>query len=99
MYDNYSPVDPDFYDAIENVKEIGAPVLVHYFSQENQLNDARGTIKGVVRNAEHEEFLVLDSCDNVRLDRIITLNGRPGPAFDEYDSYSLACLDCNGGMD
>jgi hypothetical protein len=35
----------------------------------------------------------------IRLDRIIVFNGKPGPAYDEYDSYALACLDCTGGMD
>jgi len=28
-----------------------------------------------------------------------TINGKPGPAYDEYDRYGLACLDCGGGMD
>jgi hypothetical protein len=35
--------------------------------------------------------------EQVRLDRIITINGKPGPAFDEYDNYANACLSCQGG--
>jgi len=35
--------------------------------------------------------------EQVRLDCIITINGKPGPAFDEYDSYANACLSCQGG--
>ncbi len=99
MYDKYSPVDPDFYDIIEDIREKRVSILIHFFGPKNELNDARGAIQEVVGNKEHEEFLILDSGCKARLDRIITLNGRPGPAFDEYDAYSLACLDCTAGMD
>ncbi len=23
------------------------------------------------------------------------IKGKPGPAYDEYDAFALACLDCN----
>jgi hypothetical protein len=99
MYTEYSPIDPDFYDVIESVKKKNVSILIHYFGLENELNDARGEIMEITINKKHEEYLVLNSRDTVRLDRIIVLNGRPGPAFDEYDSYALACLDCTGGME
>ena len=99
MEDRYLPVDPDFYDVIDSVKNQNISIQVHYFGFGNDLNEAKGVIKGVVITSNHEEYLSLDSGDNVRLDRIIVLNGKPGPAFDEYDSYALACLDCPGGMD
>jgi hypothetical protein len=99
MTTKYSPVDPFIYDVIENAKKKNVEIKIHYFGSENELNVANGAIKGVTINEKHEEFLSLNSGDNVRLDRIITLNGRPGPAFDKYDSYALACLDCMGGME
>lgn len=99
MSKEYLPIDPDFYDVIENVKGNNVSILVHYFGSENEINDAKGMIKGIRTNDRHEEYLVLDSDENVRLDRIIALSGKPGPAYDEYDSYALACLDCTGGMD
>lgn len=99
MYNEYTPIDPDFYEVIEMVKNKKAPVLIHYFNPENELADAKGLINGVGINKKHEEFLTLESGDKVRLDRLITLNGRPGPAYGEYDSYALACLECTGGMD
>ena len=99
MNKEYSPIDPDFYDVIESVKEKNVSILVHYFGSENEINDAKGIITGIITNKRHEEYLALDSDDKVRLDRIIALSGKPGPAYDEYDNYSLACLDCTGGMD
>jgi len=99
MYKTYSPVVPDFYDIIESVRKKNISIKVHYFGPENELNDANGVMKGITINSKNEEYLELNSDETVRLDRIITLNGKPGPAFDEYDSYALACLDCMGGMD
>lgn len=99
MYKEYLPVDPDFYDIIDNLKNKGNSILIHYFSPDNELDDARGIIKGLITNPSREKYLALDSGDNIRLDRIIALNGRPGPAYDEYDAYALACLDCRGTID
>lgn len=92
------PIDPDFYDVIESIRNKNAPIKIHYFGKKNELCDAHGKIMGATINEKHEEHLVMNSGEQVRLDRIITLNGRPGPAYDEYDSYGLACLDCSGGM-
>ena len=35
----------------------------------------------------------------IRIDRIISYNLRPGPAYDEYDEYGLQCLTCQAGYD
>lgn len=99
MNNKYSPVYPYFYELIDSLKKENVVIKIHYFGAENELNEAKGLIKGVIINEKHEEFLSLNSGDNVRLDRIITLNGRPSPAYAEYDSYALACLDCMGGME
>jgi hypothetical protein len=53
----------------------------------------------LIKKEAFEEYLVFDSGDEVRIDRIITINGIPGPAYDEYDAFALACLNCNVGAD
>jgi hypothetical protein len=73
-------------------------VTVHYFGDDNSLHSAHGKVKEIQSNSENEEFVKLDNGEQVRFDRIIVFGGKPGPAFDEYDSYALACLDCTGGM-
>ncbi len=95
----YLPVDPDFLDLIDSVMKKNAAIVVHYFGPDHELCDARGVVEAVVTNQDREEYLVLHSGDHVRLDRIITLNGIPGPAYGTYDSYAAACMDCAGGMD
>lgn len=99
MYSEYMPVNPDYYDILEIEMKISGPSLVHFFGPENELDDARGSISGIIINEKREEFLLLDQDQKIRLDRIITINGKPGPAFDEYDSYARACMDCRAGLD
>ena len=96
---DYIPVDPDFYDIIEDQQKLDGLSLVHYFGKGIDIEDARGRISGIITNEKHEEFLFIDQDKKIRLDRIITINGKPGPAFDEYDSYARACMDCRAGLD
>jgi len=44
-------------------------------------------------------FILLDSGARIRVDRIITLFGKPGAAYEAYDAFANACLDCTGGYD
>ncbi len=95
----YMPVNPDFYDIINSERPKDKESVVHFFVQGHDVSDIKGKIKELITTPSREEYLVLGNGKKARLDRIIVLNGRPGPAYDEYDSYALACLDCMGGMD
>ena len=95
----YAPVDPDYLERIEQVISEKNEVTIHFFEKENTLKKVTGKIKELYTSQSHEEFLVLEDGVKIRVDRIIVFNGKPGPAYDEYDSYALACLDCMGGMD
>jgi hypothetical protein len=99
MDTSYSPVDPYFYEIIEKERSAREISLVHYFDSANKLEDARGKIDTVIASEKNEMLLLLESGESIRLDRIITINGKPGPAYDEYDSYANACLDCRGEPD
>ncbi len=99
MTTKYRPVDPDYYEMIEAEMTAGKKAVIHYFKNENTIGEEKGNIKEITANHKNEEFVSLENGKEIRIDRIIVVNGRPGPAYDEYDSYALACLDCMGGMD
>lgn len=99
MTSKYLPVDLDFLKQIELSVSAGETVKIFFFNQENSLGDANGRIKEIKTGEKNGEFVVFENGQQIRLDRIIVFNGKPGPAYDEYDSYALACLDCMGGMD
>lgn len=43
-------------------------------------------------------YITLDTGSAIRIDRIITLYGKPGAAFDEYDRFANECLSCTAGV-
>lgn len=95
----FLPVDPEYTEIIQELGASGQVLHIHFFDEHNRLQEVRGPFSGLILSNSGEEFVVLDGNGQVRIDRIIAVNGRPGPAYDEYDSYALACLDCMGGMD
>jgi len=95
---SFTPVPPVYYDIFTGEQE-KPYTKVYYFGSGTDLEEASGRITGVERNDINEEYLRFDTGDRARIDRIVTINGKPGPAYDEYDRYALACLDCSGGMD
>lgn len=94
--EKYLPVTPDFFDVAEVFLQ--KKVRVIYFGLDNALEESAGNLKGIAKNSEGE-FLEIANADHPRLDRIITINGKPGPAYDEYDAYANACLSCKAGYD
>ena len=95
---SFTPVPPVYYDIFS--EEGQKPFTkVYYFGSGTDLEEASGRITGIEKNEINEEYMHFDSGNRARIDRIVTINGKPGPAYDEYDSYGLACLDCSGGME
>lgn len=95
MADNeFTPVYPRYYEIFAEAQEkISSRVI--YFEQGVEIQEEKGKITEIVKNEQNEEYLLFDSGARVRIDRIISINGIPGPAFEEYDRYGMACLDCN----
>ena len=98
MKTDFSPVYPVYYEVFseEQEKEFSK---VFYFGNGTEVEEAKGKITGLVKKGSIEEYLVFDSGDEARIDRIITINGKPGPAYDEYDAFALACINCNVGAE
>lgn len=95
-YDAFLPVDPDFYDIANTF--IDKYVKVFYFGVDKNVEESKGNYMGIVTRKDGE-FLHIKTDEKVRIDRIISINGKLGPAFDEYDAYANACLSCMLGYE
>ncbi len=95
MKNSYTPIDPDYFEIVEN--EILKNIIskVYYFEEGKNLGEENAKINSIATVNNFEKFLEMSNGKRVRMDRIITINGIPGPAYDEYDRYALACLECN----
>lgn len=70
----YYPVSCDFYDQLEVAIQRNIPSTIVYLTEENT-----ETIKGLVKTMtiiDNKEFLILDSGQNIRLDLILSFNGK-----------------------
>lgn len=99
METKYLPVDPDYLDRFEQAISAKHKVTVQYFEKALSFKKTEGRVTKISHNKKGEDFLVFENGLKIRLDQIIAFNGKPGPAFEKYDSFALACLDCMGGMD
>ena len=90
--EKYLQVDLDFHDIIKTHTSNLQEAKVHYFLPNEEVQTATGTSTPLQQTPEGE-FIVIDT-QKIRLDQIITLNGRPGPAYERYERFTNACLAC-----
>lgn len=91
--DTYSPIDPDFYDILDPLIKEHKSGKVFYFNPQQQLDEVSGTISAIKKTPEGA-FLEINNECQVRLDKVITVFGKPGPAYDTYDRFGNVCLSC-----
>jgi hypothetical protein len=99
METSYSPVQYVYKEIVE--EEIMKKTMgkVFYFSADDKVEEAQGTIIKMEEVPGKGLFIVMEPPAVLRMDRIITVFGKPFAAFDEYDAYANACLSCRGGYD
>jgi hypothetical protein len=94
MKTDFNFVDPVYDEIFAREKEKDISRVI-YFGKGIELEEVKDKITGTQKNNLNEEYLCFDKGEEVRIDRIISINGIPGPAFDEYNNYGMAGLDCN----
>ncbi|MPM22600.1 hypothetical protein SDC9_69057 [bioreactor metagenome] len=96
----YTPIDPDFFDLLQKeIKKESVRVIYFDTVQYPYLKESNGKVTAIVNKQKAGQFMVFANGDEIRIDRIIVYNGKPGPAYDEYDAYALAPLTCKAGYD
>jgi len=96
MASSYLPVQHIYKEVILAEINKNSSGKVFYFDVNDQVADAEGTIASMKESA-NGFFIEMDPEASIRIDRIITLFGKPGPAYDAYDAFANACMDCSGG--
>lgn len=96
---SYLPVAWEYREVIEEAIEKRLAGKIFYFCSDEGVCEATGRVVQLKEIAKEGLFIVLDAGVNIRVDRIITLYGKPGAAYDEYNAYGNACMDCLGGYE
>lgn len=99
MDTSYSPVQYVYKEIIEEEIARRTKGKIFYFQGDQTVDSTTGSIVKMEEINGRGLFIILDTELRIRVDRIITLFGKPGAAYDEYDAYANACLSCTGGYD
>jgi Rho-binding antiterminator len=78
----YTPIDCDFYDALEEASTLRRHCEIVYVAD----GQSKATVRGYITNlyAESgEEFLVMNNFLHIRLDALVSLNGKPIPSTEQ----------------
>jgi len=95
----YLPVAWEYREVIEEEIEKKTKGKIFYFCFNEGICEAEGRVLLMKEEKGKGLFIALDTEAKIRIDRIITLFGKPGAAYDEYDAYANACMDCMGGYE
>jgi hypothetical protein len=97
--DTYTPVQYVYKEVIEEQIQKEGQGKVFFFNDAGEVDSHEGRLLSLIEIPQQGLFIALDPETRIRVDRIITLFGKPGAAYDEYDAYANACLSCTGGYD
>jgi Rho-binding antiterminator len=86
---DYRPLDPTFHALLETAVAARKKATVEYFNEYRQHYALGGLPKALVRDGD-EEFLEMATGERIRLDRIIALNGRFFPGYEDYEALFAA---------
>ncbi|MCL4640631.1 MULTISPECIES: hypothetical protein [Olivibacter] len=97
--ESYLPVPWEYREVVEEEISKRSRGKIFFFDANNQVAEAKGSVTRIEEKKSEGVFVVLDTGSEIRIDRIITLFGKIGAAYNEYDAYANACLDCLGGYE
>lgn len=98
MDTSYTPVPYDFRETIEEEISKKTHGKIFFWAEGQKVDEHVGRIEKLEDIEGRGMFITLDSGAQIRIDRIITLFGKPGAAFDEYDAFANQCLACTAGV-
>ena len=99
MESSYSPVQYIYRETIEVEITKHTQGKIFFFNNEQVVDSYEGQIVSLMEISGEGMFITLNPGYQIRIDRIITVFGKPGPAFEEYDNFANQCLSCTGGYD
>lgn len=90
MEKTYKPIDCGFYDHLEAAATIKKYVKLQYFTEIREFITVMAVVKNLYTK-DGEEFLVLSTGDEIRLDRIVRIDEVTSPTYAHIDDYTCDC--------
>ncbi|MEN7530504.1 hypothetical protein [Cupriavidus sp. 2SB] len=71
---DYTPISCEFHDRLEDVATLRKQAVIRYRDANGDIQQCTARIADIV-NLKKEEFLLLDSGESIRLDRLVEVDG------------------------
>lgn len=84
MENTYKPIDCGFHDHLEAAATLGKYVKLQYFTDIHEFMTAMAVIKDIVTK-DKMEFLVLNTGEEIRLDRVVSIDEIISPEYPDMD--------------
>ncbi|PVH27042.1 hypothetical protein [Sphingobacterium corticibacter] len=94
---SYLPVAWEYQEIIKTLIQNKAQGKVFYFNTENTIDETVGQVMTLTGDSGAGLFVTMDNGVAVRIDRIITICGKLGAAYDEYNNFSVCGANCGEG--
>jgi len=88
MEELYTPVAISFREELADYAKKRTYVSLQYLSDIREYLSTRAVIKEIIAR-DDAEYLLLNTGEDIRLDRIIRVEGKPAPGFEDY--FACAC--------
>lgn len=82
--EKYESIEPSFYYEIEQYRDKRKYIGIHYFNENHEYISTTAIIKQIFR-VDEAEFILLTTGEEVRLDWIVRLDGKPAPGYNISD--------------
>lgn len=82
--EHYEPITADLRQALENFRNSRKYIRIHYFTDIHEYISTAAIIKDIYWQQE-AAFMMLNTGEEVRLDRIVRLDGQLVPGYDIQD--------------
>lgn len=99
MASSYTPVQYVFREVIDEEIEKQSEGKIFFFDEHDVVDSVEARLLKLEEVPGLGIFLHVLPEKKIRIDRLITIFGKPGAAFDEYEAYANQCLSCTGGYD
>lgn len=91
---SYKPIDCGFHDLLEATITLRTYSHLQYFTDLWEFTTVTALLKNLVSGREPDgltEYLVIDTGERIRLDRVVNVNGTFAPPFRHYLDFTCDC--------
>ena len=89
--ETYSPISCSYHDFILDRATRKKYVKIQYFTEIREFITTQAIIKDVVTTPEKEEYVILNTGERIRLDRLVRIDEHPSPHHYNIDDFTCDC--------